>query len=259
MNPLPTIIEFLDDTTMALLGIHFSFGNGLVLGAFFVFGWFAGKLTRRVGLVKGFFALIVGAYFYDMLKNAHFPIVWAFLLGILTNHGYLYWGVLSWARNMGDILFALRNRKAFEDIRRREAELDERERKFREQVRAEARAKGASDQQRQWKAEADARRGNASSSSGGGSQSRGGSGGDDGRHRAGKERTNSSHSQTSGGLMSQYLQTMGLDPHKTYSKADLKRAYRQRAKKVHPDMGGTSSSFQELTSQYEWLVSRTTQ
>lgn len=254
MNPLPTIIEFLDDTAMALLGIHFSLGNGLVLGTFFVFGWFAGKLTRRVGLVKGFFALIVGAYFYDMLKNAHFPIIWAFLFGVLANHSYLYLGVLTWARNIGDIIFALRNRKAFEDIRRREAELDERERKFREQVRAEARAKGASDQQRQWKAEADARRGNASSSSGGGSQSRDGNG--DGRHRAGQERTNSSHSQTSSDLKAQYLRTMGLEPGKTYSKDELKHAYRKRAKETHPDMGGSSSKFQNLTTIYQWLESR---
>ena len=35
---------------------------------------------------------------------------------------------------------------------------------------------------------------------------------------------------------------------------DLKKAYRERAKKVHPDVGGTAESFQELTKDEELLA-----
>lgn len=50
-----------------------------------------------------------------------------------------------------------------------------------------------------------------------------------------------------------YYHTMGLDPDGTYTKADLKRAYHQQAKKVHPDAGGTKEEFQKLSKAYELL------
>lgn len=47
-----------------------------------------------------------------------------------------------------------------------------------------------------------------------------------------------------------------LDPWKNYSKDELKRAYRKRAKETHPDLGGTESAFRDLTSSYEWLLNQ---
>lgn len=247
MNPLETIVEALDSLFMAVLGIHFSFGNAIVLGAFFGFGWLFGKLTRRVGIIKAFFALIVGAYFYTFLKDAHFVIVWAFLLGVLANHSYLYWGVLSWARNLSDIVFAMRYRSAFEDIRRREEELAERERQFQAQARAQARSQGESAQQRQWKEQAQARRS-------GQNQTGSGNAGAKNEQASGRQSSQSTGSPTKEGLRTHYLRVLGLDPFKEYSESEIKRAYRKRAKETHPDTGGSSAAFQDVNGAYEWLL-----
>ena len=252
MNPLQFIIETLDSITMATLGLRFSLGNFVVLAAFFGFGWLFGKLTRRVGIIKAFFALIIGAYFYDLLVNAHFAIVWAFLLGVLANHGYLFLGALSWARDLSDIVFALRYRRAFEDIRRREEELAEREREFARRARAEARTQAESTQQRQWREQAQARRSGAPRNNTNEQSAR-----ESGAHQKQTSHQNSSSGSggsTRNGLRAQYLRTMGLDPHGNYSASELKRAYRTRAKKTHPDTGGSSGAFQEMNGAYEWLV-----
>lgn len=244
MNPLEFIVETLDSITMATLGLRFSLGNFVVLAAFFGFGWLFGKLTRRVGIIKAFFALIIGAYFYQALQGAHFAIVWAFLLGVLANHSYLYWGVLSWARNLSDIVFAMRYRSAFEDIRRREEELAERERQFQAQARAQARAQGESAQQRQWREQAQARRGQQGGTSGGSGSAR--------QEQASRPHT--SNSSTRDGLRAQYLRTMGLDPYGNHSPSDLKKSFRKRAKETHPDLGGSSTAFQDVNGAYEWLI-----
>lgn len=51
---------------------------------------------------------------------------------MLSNHVGTFFSVLAWAGNLGDVLFAFRYRSAYEDIRRREGELEERERRLRE-------------------------------------------------------------------------------------------------------------------------------
>jgi hypothetical protein len=44
--------------------------------------------------------------------------------------------------------------------------------------------------------------------------------------------------------MSMYLRLLGLTP--TATRDDVQRAYRQRAKRLHPDAGGNAAKFREL-------------
>jgi membrane protein implicated in regulation of membrane protease activity len=47
------------------------------------------------------------------------------------------------------------------------------------------------------------------------------------------------------------LRVLGLEP--GASQAEIKRAYRERVKEVHPDRGGDEEAFQRVTSAYEFL------
>ena len=217
----------------ALTGLRYSQGNIIGLILFFGMGYLFGKLTRNMGLIKGFFALIFGLYFYVMLKDAYGAIILAFLLGVVANHINFLVETVLWAQDIQDIWFAHRYRKAFEDIKRQEREFEEQQAQARRDAYQKQQAQGESRKQQQWREQ----------KTSGASQKKasGGSGGGTLRER---------HPHDA------YYRTMDLDPDGTYTKADLKRAYHRQAKKAHPDSGGTSSEFQELGESYEWLLRR---
>jgi DnaJ domain len=240
VKPVEAIVDFLDGISVALLGLNFNLGNALVLGTLFGLGLLFGKLTRRISFVKGILALILGVYLYDLLAHARYPFVGAFVLGFLFKHSYLYLSIFRWARSLGDVVFAVRYRRAFEDIRKREAELEELERQLRQKAREQSKNQ-QSDEQRKWREQARARQqqGAGSSSGGGGSE------------RQSRQERPSGASESS--PRGQYLKVMGLDPSKNYSKDELKKAYRRRAKETHPDTGGSDAAFRKVSVAYEWL------
>ncbi len=211
----------------ALTGLRYSQGNIIGLILFFGMGYLFGKLTRNMGLIKGFFALIFGLYFYVMLKDAYGAIILAFLLGVVANHINFLVETVLWAQDVQDIWFAHRYRKAFEDIKRQEREFEEQQARARREAYQKQQAQGESQRQQQWREQAQA--GNGAT---GGGTSRG--------------RENTSPYDA-------YYRTMGLDPAGTHSKEDLRRAYHRQAKKAHPDAGGTSSEFQELGEAYQFF------
>lgn len=217
----------------ALTGLRYSQGNIIALIAFFGMGFLFGKLTRNVGLIKGFFALVFGFYFYVMLKDAYGAIILAFLLGVVANHINFLVETVLWAQDIQDVWFAYRYRRAFEDIKRQEREFEEQQARARREAYEQQRAQGESRRQQQWREQAQQESPRSSqkkdaASSGGGTQ-------------------RAKHPNDA------YYRTMGLDPNGRYTKADLKRAYHRRAKKTHPDAGGTSHEFRKLLTAYEAL------
>ncbi len=214
----------------ALTGLRYSQGNIIGLILFFGMGYLFGKLTRNMGFIKGFFALIFGLYFYVMLKDAYGAIILAFLLGVVANHINFLVETVLWAQDIQDIWFAHRYRKAFEDIKRQEREFEEQQARARREAYQKQQAQGESRKQQKWREQAQ-----TSNGATGGGTSRG--------------RENTSRYDA-------YYRTMGLDPDGTYTKADFKKAYHRQAKKTHPDSGGTSSEFQELGKAYQWLQSQ---
>jgi DnaJ domain len=245
VKPVEVIVDLLDGISVALLGLNFNLGNTLVLGTLFGLGLLFGKLTRRISFGKGILALILGVHLYDLLAHARYPFVGAFVLGFLFKHSYLYLGIFRWARSLGDIVFAMRYRRAFEDIRKQEAELEELERQLRQKTREQFKNQ-QSDEQRKWREQARARQ-----QQGAGNASAGG-GGSDHQHR--QERPSGASGSAGSNSKGQYLKMMGLDASKNYSKDELKRAYRRRAKETHPDLGGSESAFREVSGAYEWLT-----
>jgi acyl-CoA synthetase (AMP-forming)/AMP-acid ligase II len=218
----------IETTFEALSGLRYSGGNIIALIAFFGMGFLFGKLTRNMGLIKGFFALIFGFYFYVMLKDAYGAIILAFLIGVASNHVNFFVETVLWAQDIQDIWFAHKYRKAFEDIKQQE------QAQARKEAYEQQRTEGESQRQREWRKQAQQESPHSSqkkdsTSSGGGAQ-----------------REKNPHNA--------YYRTMGLDPDGTYTKADLKRAYHRQAKKAHPDVGGTKEGFQQLSNSYEALL-----
>ena len=247
-------MEFFEVMFRALTGMKLTGSTLMFLLVVFALGWLYGKLTRRIGFIKGFFALIFGLVVYAFLAASNWLIVLLFLAGVLVNHGPLVYGILLWAQSLGDIVYAMRYQQAFEDIRQKEADLEE---EFR-QRRAEAyrQREADSEAQKRWKAE--------TKQSGGGTKRQDRTGGAAGSKGSGGEQKQGSQRQKQeapkrptppgNNLRAKYLSVLGLETGRNYSPGEIKKAYRMKAKETHPDGGGTDAAFIEVKTASEWLM-----
>jgi hypothetical protein len=224
-------------------------------------GKFVGKLTVRPNIWKFLLLCYLGLFLFPNLRNAGPIIGGLFLLGFFSAHIRSIPSILSWAGGIGDFFFALRYRRAFEDIRRREQELEEELKRARAQTRGTQ--QGESEAQRQWRREQEAERSRRAEEAARQKQGQ--------THTSGaareKTRQNDgqrSSSRTSGtgysspppdDLRAKHLRTLGLDPSKTWNPDEVKAAYRRAAKRSHPDAGGSSVEFIAVQNAWEWLRS----
>ena len=79
----------------------------IVLGFFFALGWLFGKLTTRIGVIKGIFLAIFGSVALTVLSIAPGVVVFFFIAGVLTNHGPLLARVIYWAQGARSCIFGL--------------------------------------------------------------------------------------------------------------------------------------------------------
>lgn len=211
--------------------MSFSIGNFIVLGLFFLSGFYFGKLTKKLSILKVLLALLIGSQIYLLIANAHFLIIWAFLFGVLANHAQLIYRAYYWAYDLKDVLFALKHRTAFDDIRRREEELEDRIRQFR------------NEQKEFYKQSSTDKPDNTRS---------------DRQERTQKSKpqshTKSKPKHRHDDLRGKHLRTLGLDPTQTYNSEQIRKAYRTLAKKTHPDLGGSQAAFIEVVKAYERLL-----
>lgn len=126
------MMGYLEDLkTIALTALFNPTFLALLLILFFV-GKFFGKLTRKLNvwkiLIVGYFSI----FLFPAVRDAGPIIGGVFLLGIASNHVGTMFSVLGWASSLGDVIFALRYKSAFADIKRREHELEQRERKLKD-------------------------------------------------------------------------------------------------------------------------------
>ncbi len=231
---------------------------GFLLILFFM-GRLFGKLTKNIRLWKLLLLGYCALFIYAPVRDAGPILGGIFIAGMLSNHVGRFFTALSWAGNLGDALFAFRYRSAYEDIRRREREIEERERRLRE-----AEQRQAYQQQERghrartgWQQDAKSFRQKAGqqksgASSGAQQQDTSGVGGN---NKQQKTRSYSPPPQSD--IRDNHLKTLGLKPGRNYSLDEIRRAYRRKVKKVHPDVGGSQVALIEVVSAYEWLRSRT--
>jgi len=222
-------------------------------------GKFVGKLTIRPNIWKFLLLCYLGLFLFPNLRNAGPIIGGLFALGFFSAHIRSIPAILSWAGGIGDFFFALRYRRAFEDIRRREQELEE------ELKRARAHARGTqqgeSDAQRQWRREQEAERNRKAEEAARQKQGQARSGNKtQEKARQGDGQRSSSRTSGTGNtasppddLRTKHLRTLGLDPRKSWNPDEVKAAYRRAAKRSHPDAGGSSVDFIAVQNAWEWL------
>ncbi len=222
-------------------------------------GKFVGKLTVRPNIWKFLLLCYLGLFLFPNLRNAGPIIGGLFLLGFFSAHIRSIPSILSWAGGIGDFFFALRYRRAFEDIRRREQELEEDQRRARAQARGTQ--QGESDAQRQWRREQEAERARKAEEAARQKQGQGSSGGTtQEKARHGDEQKSNGRTSGTGysspppdDLRAKHLRTLGLDPRKTWNPDEVKAAYRRAAKRSHPDAGGSTVEFIAVQNAWEWL------
>jgi len=253
-------MEFIDWEILKFWGLTALF-NPLFLGfllAVYFTGKLVGKLTIRPNVWKLLALCYLGLFLSPNLRSSGPIIGGIFVLGFFSAHIRRIPSILLWAGGVGDFFFALRYRHAFEDIRKREQELEEQL----AQARAEARRaqQGESDAQRKWRREQEAER--ARKAQEGSQQQNGQSRAGSTAHKKNRQRDGQSSGTASGkvytstpsdDLRAKHLRTLGLDPKKTWNPDDIKAAYRKAAKRTHPDTGGSASEFISVQNAWEWL------
>ena len=145
------MMEFFSVMFRAITGMKLTPETVIVLGFFFALGWLFGKLTTRIGIIKGIFLAIFGSVALAVLSIAPGVVVFFFIAGVLTNHSPLLARMIYWAQDIADIFYALKYRQAFEDIRAEEARMEEELRRARGEAYARAHAQGDSSAQDRWR------------------------------------------------------------------------------------------------------------
>lgn len=250
------MIEFFSVMFRAVTDMKLTPETVILLGFFFALGWLFGKLTRRIGIIKGIFLAIFGSVVLVFLSVAPGVIVFFFIAGVLTNHGPLLARVIYWAQDIADIFYALQYRKAFEEIRAEEARMEEELRQARAEAYARAHARGDSFTQDRWRKSS----GRGQEKSRAGAKSPEGekekTGGGAGQHKEppkGSTGAAKPKRPPSEPFRDKYLQTLGLKPGQDYSPDEIKRAYRRRAKETHPDAGGNAQEFMAVRAAWKGL------
>lgn len=247
------MIEFFSVMFRAITGMKLTPETVILLGFFFALGWLFGKLTTRIGIIKGIFLAIFGSVALVFLSVAPSIIVFFFIAGVLTNHGPLLARVIYWAQDIADIFYALQYRQAFEDIRAEEARMEEELRQARAEAYARAHASGDSSTQDRWRKSSG--RGQDKSRADEKEKAGGGAGG---QKEPPKGSTGETKPKCPPGdpLRDKHLQTLGLRPRQDYSPEEIKKAYRKRAKETHPDTGGHAQEFMAVKAAFEALCRR---
>ncbi len=231
----------------------------VVLLILFFAGKFFGKLTKRLNIWKILALAYFSLFLYPSVRDAGPILGGIFLLGMASNHTRLIFSIFGWAQSLGDVIYAFRYRRAFEDLRRREQEQERQAHE--ERRRAYAEYDRQSQQQQGWRDDArEHRQGKGKAEAGGRSAGRGESAraGRGARSGSQRKRTNQQQNRTQQApaqntTRDRHLQTLGLKPSREYTAAEIKKVYRKAVMKAHPDAGGTQGEFVAVVDAWEWL------
>lgn len=225
----------------------------ILMGLFFFGGKVLGKLTVNVGFLKFIALLFVGIWLYENLSGVRTLFAASFFVGVLSNH--LDWWDLSyhfsrlWGGAGGGMVSLYKARSENARLKQKIRELEEELDRMRESRQRHEGSAGSS-QQQSWKEEA---RSSRSKTSGGSQKSSSGTGGSS-QQQSRSSSSSSTEDSLSRSRRERHLRALGLDPSGTYSKQDIKKAFRKMAMKHHPDTGGDPVTFMVVKEAYDWLM-----
>lgn len=228
------MIEFFEVMFRALTGLKLTFPTLISLAAFFAAGYYFASTTKRLNPIKAIFALLLAYIIATVLSGLLGVYTLAVVLGFLSNQGVFLTRVLFWAENLTEILFVMRHRMAYEDIRREEGESNE-----------SAKPKAPRPPPNRPKAKQDA---GGEQSSGAESKARGDTQSSSWKPGRGKSQTD----------IEKCLRILELEAGKTYTLKQIKKAYRRLAMIHHPDLPtGSHDAFVKLGMALDYLTKHT--
>lgn len=228
-----------------------------LLGFYFL-GKLVGRMVSRPNVWKILILCYFGVFLIEPLRNLGWVFGGCFLLGFFSGTIRNLPGIIAWADGLGDLVFALKYRSAYEELKQQEERFEEELRRAREEA---ARANtGQSRQQQEWAREAQQARGQRQGKGenekdrGGDGRSRGG--GTSSNGRVGGDSAQPKQASFEERIRREHLETLGLDPGKTYSLHEIKKAYRKRVKETHPDVGGDPVELRKVRGAWKWLQAK---
>jgi hypothetical protein len=225
------MIEFIEVMFRALTGLKLTFPTLISLAAFFAAGYYFAAMTKRLGPIKVVVVLFLAYILSTVLSGLLGVYTLAVVVGFFSNQGVFLARMLFWAESLAEILFVMRHRMAFEDIRQEEGS--------RHRTREGSPHPPPSGSQPK-KNEQDKQ------------HSRSGSGG--------KTDPNSKTDWTPGRSKNQAdidqgLRILELETGKTYTQKEIKKAYRRLAMIHHPDLPtGSHAAFVTLGMALDYLM-----
>jgi len=171
----------------------------------------------------------------------------SFVVGYMLPYAYVLRGMSD---AISDFINAIRYKDAYEDIKRKEEEVENLRRQYEEAQRRSSQEQRDQQSKRRQEQSRQYRENQQQENTGSSHQE--------------KEKQRDQHNTSSGSTSTKarYLMVMGLDPNKQYSYKEIKKAYQRQAMKYHPDRNQGKSEaeiknmtkkFQVVQEAYEWL------
>lgn len=223
------------------------------------FGYVAGN-AKSFNVWKFAILALVLKLFFDAFELTGIHMVTAvsgFLVGYLLPYAHLLEGLRD---TLSEAINSVRYKSAYEDIRRKEEEIEELRKQWERQRENEFK-QGQDEARRKRHRESEEFRKQHQKN-----------------HSENAKQNNSADSQSTGSNSSSYsknkhnnldttkkrhLETLGLDPNKEHSFKEIKMAFRRQASKWHPDKFGgepeiviqeASRKFREVKEAFDWLA-----
>ncbi len=177
-----------------------------------------------------------------------------FIFGYILPYAHLLEGLRD---AISDFINAIRYKDAYEEIRRKEEEVENLRRQYEEAQRRSNQNQYREEQQRRQEQSQQHRKSQENQEQRKEESSQ--------KHKKKQQKSQSSTNSGSTSTRSRYLVILGLDPEKQYDYKEIKKAYRRQANKYHPDkhqgkpdaeMKEMTKRFQEVQTAFEWLATK---
>lgn len=206
----------------------------------FSFGYIA-QNTRQFDFWKFLLVVIIVLSFlfqFGLTQEHLLTMAIAFFIGYLLPHASVLRGVSD---HFSEFINAIRYKDAWEDIKRKEAEVEELRKQY-ERARAEANSQKQEHARRNRQQQSqnyrqkqkEKKQSNHSNKS-----------------KQSSSRTNQKSSSSYESPRDRYLKILDLEPGKEYSFAEIKKAYRRQASKYHPDKHHGKPNYKEMEERFK--------